>query len=80
MHPYNISNDIDECECQQRCENDMRCNGYSFDDIVETCSLSRWNYSNQLTTSSTDSDFYSKKIPTNLLSCVPDTTGSAVTT
>lgn len=58
----------------------MRCNGYYIDDIVETCSLSHWNYSDQLTTSSTDSDFYSKKIPTSLLSCVPDTTSSAVTT
>lgn len=82
MHHYNISNDIDidECKCQQRCENDMRCYGYSIDAIMETCSFSRCKYSNQLITSSTDSDFYSKKIPKSFLSFVPDTTRSAVIT
>lgn len=76
MYPYNISNSIDECECQQRCEKDPRCNGYSFDENMWTCSLSRCNNMNQsiIESMSIGSDFYSKKIPTIHLSCVPVTT------
>lgn len=74
MFPYSISNNIDECACQQRCEGDPRCNGYSFDENMVTCSLSRCNNTNQSITWSIASDFYSKKIPTIRLLCVPVTT------
>lgn len=80
MYPSNIANNIDECECQQQCDKDSRCNGYTIDDNMETCSLSRCNNPDLIFTSSTNAIFYSKKIPTSHLLCVPVTTGSADTT
>lgn len=80
MYPYNIANNIDECECQQQCEKDPRCNGYTIDDNTGTFSFNRCNHPDPIFTSSTNAIFYSKKIPTSLLLCVPVTTGSADTT
>lgn len=80
VYPYNIANNIDECECQQQCDKDSRCNGYTIDDNTEICSLSRCNNPDLIFTSSTNAIFYSKKIPTSHLLCVPVTTGSADTT
>lgn len=76
IYPYNISNNIAECECQHRCDRDPRCNGYAFDDDMGTCSLSRCNTINQSITDSMSigSDFYGKEIPTIHLSCAPVTT------
>lgn len=79
VYPSNIANNIDECECQQQCDKDSRCNGYTIDDNMETCSLSRCNNPDLIFTSSTNAIFYSKKIPTSHLLCVPVTTGSAET-
>lgn len=80
MYPYNIANNLDECECQQQCEKDPICNGYTIDDNTGTCSLSRCDNPDPIFTSSTNAISYSKKIPTSHLSCVPVTTGSTDTT
>lgn len=79
MYPYDILNRTDKCECQQRWEEDRECNGYSIEYNSWTCSLSRCNYTNKDTWSSAFG-FYSKKIQTSLLSCVPVTTMSINTT
>lgn len=71
MFPYNITHSIDERACQQRCEEDTKCNGYSIDYNTWTSSLSSCNTTNQYISS--DCSFYSKIIPTSLLSCVPVT-------
>lgn len=80
MYPYDILNRTDKCECQQRCEEDRECNGYSIEYNSQTCSLSRCNYTNKDITLSSAFGFYSKKIPTSLLLCVPVTTTSINTT
>lgn len=75
MYPY-VELQVNNCDCQARCEGDARCNGFSIDYFNDICFLSNCNKS--IETWPVSHHFASKINPTSNVSCVQVTTPDTV--